>query len=151
MCNPYIAAAATIAGTGMQVKAAKDEGKAAAEVAKINAAQNIIDKEQNDLDAKQMVNDRLAQLDRDMEINNALFAFANRSDASVETFKKAETDIAYQDVERGITLDVLRGNQSMMAATQEIRRGQMQKKAASYQSASMMASGLYQLTQIKYT
>jgi len=151
MCHPYIAAAATIAGTAMQVKAAKDQGKAAAEVAKLNAGQNIIDKSQNDLAAQQLVNDRLEQLDRDMETNNALFAFANRSDASVETFKKAETDIAYQDVDRGITLAVLRGNQSMQGATQEIRRGQMQQKAARYQSASMMASGLYQLTQIKYT
>jgi hypothetical protein len=151
MCTPEAAVIGTIVGTGAQIKAAKDQGKAAQQAAQMNAKQAIIENENNKLQARQFVNARLEQLDKAMEVNNAMFAYANRADQSIDAFRKAEADIAYRDIDRGITQAMLTGAQSLMRGQQEIQRGRIAQQTARIQTASMLGSGIYQLSQIKYT
>jgi hypothetical protein len=86
-----------------------------------------------------------------MEVNNAMFGFMGRdNDASIQAFRKSEQDIAYRDVERGITQQVIAGGQALGQANQEIMRGKSALATSKIQTASMLSSGIYQLTQIDY-
>lgn len=151
MCGPEIAALATVAGTAVQVKATKDQASASAEAAKQNAKQAYIDYEQSKVAARQYANARLEKLDKAMEVNNSLFAFGNRStDASIKAFQEAEEAIAYKDVDRGFSDQLIAGGQSMGSTLQEIARGKSAIRAGKIQTASLLTSGVYQLSQIQY-
>jgi len=151
MCTPTAAAIASVAGTAVQIKGAKDQGKMSKQIADMNAKQSVIDFEQSKLEASQFANARLESLDKAMEVNNAMFGFMGRdNDASIQAFRKSEQDIAYRDVERGITQQVIAGGQALGQANQEIMRGKSALATSKIQTASMLSSGIYQLTQIDY-
>ena len=46
---------------------------------------------------------------------------------------------------------MITGAQSLMRGQQEIQRGRIAQQTARIQPASMLGSGIYQLSQIKYT
>ena len=149
MCHPAVAAVATIAGTAASMKAAKDQGKAVAEAAQLNAKQALIEREQSKLEVSQFVNDRLEDLDNATDTNNAMFGFLGRDmDASVNAFREGEKATAFRDIERAKVSGVLREGQAAMSAGREIQRGKNALAAGKINSVSMMASGIYSLSKI---
>ena len=58
MCTPTAAAIASVVGTAVQIKGAKEAGKAGAQMAEANAKQALIDREQYKLEIAQFNNVR---------------------------------------------------------------------------------------------
>jgi hypothetical protein len=146
MCTTAAAAVASIAGTAIQIKGAKEEGKAGAQMAEANAKQALIDREQYRLEIAQFNNDRNKQLEDDLNTAQAFFAFGNRDiDRSIEAFQDYERQTAYTDIARGTTRSVIAQGQAVGQAQQSIYDANNERRTASLKSAGYLAKGLYGL------
>ena len=136
MCTPTAAAIASVAGTAVQIKGAKESGKIGAQMAEINAKQALIDVEQNKLEIAQFNNDRNKQLEDDLDTAQAFFAFSGRDmDAST-------------DISRGTTRSLVAQGQAVGQAQQGIFDAKNERRTASLKAAGYLAQGAYGLSTI---
>ena len=148
MCTPTAAAIASVAGTAVQIKGAK-EGKIGAQMAEINAKQALIDVEQNKLEIAQFNNDRNKQLEDDLDTAQAFFAFSGRDmDASIQAYQDNERDVAYTDISRGTTRSLVAQGQAVGQAQQGIFDAKNERRTASLKAAGYLAQGAYGLSTI---
>ena len=149
MCTPTAAAIASVAGTAVQIKGAKESGKIGAQMAEINAKQALIDVEQNKLEIAQFNNDRNKQLEDDLDTAQAFFAFSGRDmDASIQAYQDNERDVAYTDIERGTTRSLVAQGQAVGQAQQGIFDAKNERRTASLKAAGYLAQGAYGLSTI---
>ena len=149
MCTPTAAAIASIAGTAIQIKGAKESGKIGAQMAEANAKQALIDVEQNKLEIAQFNNDRNKQLEDDLDTAQAFFAFSGRDmDASIQAYQDNERDVAYTDIERGTTRSLVAQGQAVGQAQQGIFDAKNERRTASLKAAGYLAQGAYGLSTI---
>ena len=149
MCTPTAAAIASVAGTAIQIKGAKESGKIGAQMAETNAKQALIDVEQNKLEIAQFNNDRHKQLDNDLDTAQAFFAFSGRDmDASIQAYQDNERDVAYTDIERGTTRSLVAQGQAVGQAQQGIFDAKNERRTASLKAAGYLAQGAYGLSTI---
>ena len=141
MCTPTAAAIASVAGTAVQIKGAKESGKI--------GAQALIDVEQNKLEIAQFNNDRNKQLEDDLDTAQAFFAFSGRDmDASIQAYQDNERDVAYTDIERGTTRSLVAQGQAVGQAQQGIFDAKNERRTASLKAAGYLAQGAYGLSTI---
>mgnify|MGYP003133186411 CR=1 FL=1 len=133
-------------GTAMQMSAAKKAGEAQKEIADLNARNALIEKSQNELQARQIANDTLFQLDEDMKVAQTMFAFNNREMPS--EFLKGQQEVAYTNMDRALLSSNIRSNASLAKANQELLGGQYAIKNAKVQQQSLLLNGVYRMTQI---
>ena len=149
MCTPTAAAIASVAGTAVQIKGAKESGKIGAQMAEINAKQALIDVEQNKLEIAQFNNDRNKQLEDDLDTAQAFFAFSGRDmDASIQAYEDNERDVAYTDISRGTTRSLVAQGQAVGQAQQGIFDAKNERRTASLKAAGYLAQGAYGLSTI---
>jgi len=149
MCTPTAAAIASVAGTAIQIKGAKESGKIGAQMAEANAKQALIDVEQNKLEIAQFNNDRNKQLEDDLDTAQAFFAFSGRDmDASIQAYQDNERDVAYTDIERGTTRSLVAQGQAVGQAQQGIFDAKNERRTASLKAAGYLAQGAYGLSTI---
>tara|TARA_R110000851_G_scaffold7321_1_gene28546 strand:+ start:108 stop:563 length:456 start_codon:yes stop_codon:yes gene_type:complete len=149
MCTPTAAAIASVAGTAVQIKGAKESGKIGAQMAEINAKQALIDVEQNKLEIAQFNNDRNKQLEDDLDTAQAFFAFSGRDmDASIQAYQDNERDVAYTDISRGTTRSLVAQGQAVGQAQQGIFDAKNERRTASLKAAGYLAQGAYGLSTI---
>jgi hypothetical protein len=144
MCTP--AAAIMAVGTGVQMSAAKKQGKAEKIIADMNAKNALIDKAQSDLEGKQFTNDRLQMYDDDMATNDALFAFLGRDMPS--EFQEAQKLKAFTDVARGSLRTTIQGSQSLADANMSLVKGKYAQKTASMRATTSLLSGVNNLLNV---
>ena len=149
MCTPTAAAIASVAGTAVQIKGAKESGKIGAQMAEANAKQALIDVEQNKLEIAQFNNDRNKQLEDDLDTAQAFFAFSGRDiDASIQAYQDNERDVAYTDISRGTTRSLVAQGQAVGQAQQGIFDAKNERRTASLKAAGYLAQGAYGLSTI---
>ena len=149
MCTPTAAAIASVAGTAIQIKGAKESGKIGAQMAEANAKQALIDVEQNKLEIAQFNNDRNKQLEDDLDTAQAFFAFSGRDmDASIQAYQDNERDVAYTDISRGTTRSLVAQGQAVGQAQQGIFDAKNERRTASLKAAGYLAQGAYGLSTI---
>ena len=149
MCTPTAAAIASVAGTAVQIKGAKESGKIGAQMAEVNAKQALIDVEQNKLEIAQFNNDRNKQLEDDLDTAQAFFAFSGRDmDASIQAYQDNERDVAYTDISRGTTRSLVAQGQAVGQAQQGIFDAKNERRTASLKAAGYLAQGAYGLSTI---
>ena len=149
MCTPTAAAIASVVGTAVQIKGAKEAGKAGAQMAEANAKQALIEREQYKLEIAQFNNDRNKQLEDDLNTAQAFFAFGNRDiDQSIKAYQDNERQVAYTDIARGTTRSVISQGQAIGQAQQGMLDAKNERRTASLKAAGNLAQGLYGLQTI---
>jgi len=139
-------------GAAFSAYSTMQAGKAAAAQGRAQQAMYEQERRQNEIEALQRHNDRLAAYDSARASNLAWFAFSGRdpSDRSVQAFLEKQRQVAYQDVARSDAQGFAEGAQLAMQGRMAAAKGRNQQRAATIQAFSTIASGLhnYNLTKV---
>lgn len=141
-----------IASIGFSAYSSMQAGKAAAAQGRAQQAMYEQERKQNEIEAMQRHNDRLAAYDSARASNLAWFAFSGRdpSDRSVQAFLNKQREVAYTDVARSDAQGFAEGAQLAMQGRMAALKGRNQQRASTIKALSTIASGLhnYNLTKV---
>jgi hypothetical protein len=141
----FIAAAAMIIGTTVQVIGKVKAGKAAKEESLINAQQMETDKQLSAIQASQAHVARARQFEEAVSTNEAFFAFSGRdvSDMSVKAFLERQKDVYTEDqVAGGIQANADDVRRTVQIGAEK-RRGKNALVAGYLGATASAASGAY--------
>jgi len=134
-----------VLGTALSVQSAMQKGNAENTAAQMDAQQQTMRLAQEKIISAQRANDRLAEFDSNLKVNEAFFAFLGRdsSDESFKAFQAQNKKTAFSDVRRSQHQSLLDQGQIRYAREQALFGGREAVRASRMEAMNSLASGLY--------